>query len=205
MDVRIVELYNENRTILENKGRAAQIDKKKKLTWETMTTQINSEFGTSFDKKKLEEKWRYLKRTSKAANASHIRQTHGTGGGPPPTPLTEVNEKVVEVLGETASFQGIPGAIESSAGLTVISSEPTSSLPPAASLQADRENIKKKSTKDQQKPGTVKYEDILQLQATVLRRDFELQTVKFRLFGKIERYVDLKLSEMDNTLNDVEL
>ena len=56
-----------------------------------------------------------------------------TGGGPPAQPLTELEQRIIDILGESPSFAGVDGGIDTSLLQSTHASPPASlSEPPRA-------------------------------------------------------------------------
>ncbi|XP_065922100.1 uncharacterized protein [Magallana gigas] len=66
----------------------------------------------------VRDKWRNMCRDAKQKFAEHRREAKRTGGGPPPTPLSQTVTETVDMYKDCSSFMGIPGGME-----TFISSE----------------------------------------------------------------------------------
>ncbi|XP_062578028.1 uncharacterized protein LOC134239909 [Saccostrea cucullata] len=71
----------------------------------------------------VKDKWRNMCREAKMKFTENRRQMTKTGGGPPPTPLSQTMQDVVDMYKDASSFHGIEGGIETSMpGCSVISS-----------------------------------------------------------------------------------
>ena len=109
----IIEFYEENQNILEGSGANAAI--KKRDAWNTCARVLNSKNPAG--KKNGEEcrkKWHNLKAKAKSQNAERKRSASKTGGGPPSVShFVETDEKIISILGNTPSFNGVEGGIES--------------------------------------------------------------------------------------------
>ena len=226
-DLRLIELVNDSLhvSVIQNKQRVAGIDKKKKEAWETISIKINAEFGTKLSKKQVEEKWRYLRRTSKSANASFRRSQKETGGGRPPACLSETQLKMVEILGESAGFSGISGAIETEYSKEKESDESVQNsileytTHSAQHVAEDEEELgtgkpeapeatHEQPVQKKRRPTNIRQEDVLNLQYEVLQREMcfydnrmEVESVKLRVYEKAEKLID-KISHSYDNVND---
>ncbi|XP_045115837.1 uncharacterized protein LOC123507203 [Portunus trituberculatus] len=66
----------------------------RKAAWETITKNFNVCFSTAEPKNthQLKKTWEYLKNKVKKDHSRYIRETHQTGGGPPPAPPKPADE-----------------------------------------------------------------------------------------------------------------
>jgi len=97
-----------------------------------LTSQLNATFGSSVLENQVREKWHNLKRESKKKYAAeqklvsvfnyyknliklnHFRYLRGTGGGPGNLANTNdpVHSAIIFCFGNSASFSGVPGGLE---------------------------------------------------------------------------------------------
>lgn len=202
--LRFIDLVHEKNDTLTNKERTAHSDNAKREAWKYITDRINAEYASNMTVKQAEDKWKYLKRTSKQANATFNKEIRNTGGGPAPKKLSLPQTKVVELLGETASFKGIQNSVESAIFPVV----------PNTSRNEDEENqpdiqteltyspaCSKKRTYAEALSSAKKYKaedrQIVQLQKEVLEKQLEeieenkkLRTLQTRVFEKLENVID---------------
>uniref|UniRef100_A0A914V9P7 Regulatory protein zeste n=1 Tax=Plectus sambesii TaxID=2011161 RepID=A0A914V9P7_9BILA len=130
---RLVELVLERKEDLidMNKSRAANAARRRKDKWEEVVRILNSEFlDFRCDVHSAQTHWTYRQSAAKSKHATARRVQRGTGGGPPSLvkPLNEAEGRIIDALGDTASFSGVPGGgVESPIGDVMVS---TSSAPP---------------------------------------------------------------------------
>ncbi|XP_048738754.2 myb/SANT-like DNA-binding domain-containing protein 4 [Ostrea edulis] len=145
----LVTMVNEKKNILRSKLGPSLTSRMKKEAWEELSERLNaSAVNTQRTVEEVEKKWHNLLSTSKAEISSYRKTTNGTGGGPPPKPLSAIAETVQMVIGEeNAIIDGVQGGIDSSllqlltndgniCNVQIIQSEPEFSmtLPPIIPL-----------------------------------------------------------------------
>lgn len=115
LQLRLVELCREKRGLLEATGNSSELNKKRNAAWKIICQTLNFENRTNFTVRQCRKKWHNLKSTSKNKNAAVKKSRRVTGGGKNKVrPLTETEEAVVSIYGETRGFSGEPQAVETS-------------------------------------------------------------------------------------------
>ena len=127
LDVLLIDLYESRIGVLKSTLKSADINKKKKKAWEEITTTINANDGRcsrTVDQIKARYKNMYNRAKSKLSRMkSHSSKTGG--GEHCPIQLQTHEKKILELFGDTPSFNGIPGGREST-----IEGEPSATFPP---------------------------------------------------------------------------
>ncbi|XP_063410794.1 uncharacterized protein LOC134693809 [Mytilus trossulus] len=110
----ITELVQQNISIISDKfnssqGTSSVTSEKKKLIWEHITERVNSLGVCPRSTKEIKNKWSNLHQEAKKAYSEKARDHQRTGGGPPPKPLTEAQERIVDIYKDCPSFTGLQG------------------------------------------------------------------------------------------------
>ncbi|CAC5360884.1 unnamed protein product [Mytilus coruscus] len=110
----ITELVQQNISLLSDKfksshGTSSVTSEKKRLVWEHITERVNSLGVCPRSTKEIKTKWSNLHQEAKKAYTEKARDHHRTGGGPPPKPLSETQEKIVDIYKDCPSFTGLQG------------------------------------------------------------------------------------------------
>lgn len=88
--------------------------KKNQAIWLNITEKVNAVGITKKPINEARDKWRNMCRNAKQKFAEHRREAKRTGGGPPPTPLSQTITEIVDMYKDCSSFMGIPGGMETS-------------------------------------------------------------------------------------------
>ncbi|XP_069685851.1 uncharacterized protein [Periplaneta americana] len=93
-----------NYDVVENKSYNSETLEKKKAAWRKITDVFNSSFPQNppRDTNTLMGLWRQLKLQAKCSLDKKRNINTGTGGGPPGSPITTIEENVIAVLGDSA-------------------------------------------------------------------------------------------------------
>lgn len=100
--------------VLESKFSNTCTNQKKQNIWLGITEKVNAVGNTRRTVNEVRDKWRNTCRDAKQKFAEHRRESKRTGGGPPPTPLSQSVTDIVEMYKDCSSFVGIPGGMETS-------------------------------------------------------------------------------------------
>lgn len=100
--------------VLERKFSNTCTNQKKQTIWLGITEKVNAVGNTRRTVNEVRDKWRNMCRDAKQKFAEHRRESKRTGGGPPPTPLSQSVTDIVEMYKDCSSFVGIPGGIKTS-------------------------------------------------------------------------------------------
>lgn len=98
---------------------------KKKYAWNIITDNVNAVSVERRTTAEVKKKWFDLKSDSKKKIAEHRRDVEETGGGGPSTSdVSQVDERIVTIIGETA-VSGVPGteALDTDVDFSFIISE----------------------------------------------------------------------------------
>lgn len=117
-EIMIVDFYERKKDVIESSSKVADAQRRKREVWEECATLINSRSSTKKTPIECKKKWQNIKFKSKMSNAARKRSQNETGGGPPEKE-DPVVEKVIDMIGETPSFSGLPGGIESEANQNI--------------------------------------------------------------------------------------
>ncbi|XP_062620665.1 nuclear apoptosis-inducing factor 1-like [Saccostrea cucullata] len=112
----ISTIHNEvkQNSILESKHSNTVTNQKKQSVWKSITEKVNAVGTAHRTVTEVKDKWRNMCRDAKQKFAEHKRESKKTGGGPPPTPLSQTVSDIVDLYKDSSSFVGIPGGIETS-------------------------------------------------------------------------------------------
>ncbi|KAJ4430457.1 hypothetical protein ANN_22673 [Periplaneta americana] len=93
-----------NYDVVENKSYNSETLEKKKAAWRKITDVFNSSFPQNppRDTNTLMGLWRRLKLQAKCSLDKKRNTNKGTGGGPPGSPITTIEETVIAVLDDSA-------------------------------------------------------------------------------------------------------
>ncbi|KAJ4440989.1 hypothetical protein ANN_10838 [Periplaneta americana] len=93
-----------NYDVVENKSYNSETLEKKKAAWRKIIDVFNSSFPQNppRDTNTLMGLWRRLKLQAKCSLDKKRNTNKGTGGGPPGSPITTIEENVIAVLGDSA-------------------------------------------------------------------------------------------------------
>ena len=110
----ITELVQQNISIISDKyksshGTSSVTSDKKRLFWEHITERVNSLGVCPRSTKEIKTKWSNLHQEVKNAYTKKARNHQKTGGGPPPKPFSEAQEKNVDIYKDCPSFTGLQG------------------------------------------------------------------------------------------------
>ena len=111
----------------------------KHAAWEEVRRDVQATTAVERGTDELKKKWNDLKMSAKKDVARFRRESMGTGGGPAPTPASELHMKVIDVIGEEA-VDGVKGGLDTlDAPLTRLAEHTqSSSLPPKKRIRSDR-------------------------------------------------------------------
>ncbi|XP_048738819.1 uncharacterized protein LOC125653405 [Ostrea edulis] len=112
----LASLVEENKHILRGKLGPTLTSEMKHRTWQSIAERLAAMgVGPARTAVEVEKKWHNVFSKSKSEISDHRRVVTGTGGGPPPKPLSAVATTVCGVVGEdNACLSGIDGGIDSS-------------------------------------------------------------------------------------------
>ena len=105
---KLIRLMEDYKQVIEDKRHDSSNNKKKAHAWEQLTQKFNMEASvTKRTSKQLTHLWRDLKGKAKKEQSRYNRARLGTGGGPPPTPVDEVSQTIMDMI--PAEFQPVSG------------------------------------------------------------------------------------------------
>ncbi len=122
MERRLTELYEERKSRIEVKGNKQSLNADRKRAWQEMADILNAENGVQLESalnwEQVKKKWSNLKMNAKEANAAAKKGRKITGGGPKETPdLTETQQAVINIAGNSSRFDGEDEYVESPLGI----------------------------------------------------------------------------------------
>jgi hypothetical protein len=111
---RLIELYYQDRKMIEGLGRSADANKKKKQAWQKLALTLNVEFGSALDANTVMKKFQNIKTSLRNKQTTNTMSMHKTGGGQGTNlPLTPAEEQLLSFLGDTKAFAGEKQFVES--------------------------------------------------------------------------------------------
>uniref|UniRef100_A0A8W8NN17 Myb/SANT-like DNA-binding domain-containing protein n=1 Tax=Magallana gigas TaxID=29159 RepID=A0A8W8NN17_MAGGI len=114
MEMNIIHNEVKANPVLESKFSNVITNQKKQAIWLNITEKVNAVGNTKRTINEVRDKWRNMCRDAKQKFAEHRREAKRTGGGPPPTPLSQTVTEIVDMYKDCSSFVGIPGGMETS-------------------------------------------------------------------------------------------
>ncbi|XP_061187167.1 nuclear apoptosis-inducing factor 1-like [Saccostrea echinata] len=122
-EIEIIKNQVKLHPILEAKHSNTVTNAKKQAIWLEIVRKVNAVGVAKRSLTEVKDKWRNMCREAKLKFTENRRQMTKTGGGPPPTPLSQTMQDVVDMYRDASSFHGIEGGIETSMpGCSVLSS-----------------------------------------------------------------------------------
>ncbi len=118
MERRLAELYEERKSRIEVKGNKQALNADRKRAWEEMANTLNAENATQLETAlnwdQVKKKWSNLKCNAKEANAAAKMARKITGGGSKESPdLTETQQAIINIAGNSSRFDGEKEYVES--------------------------------------------------------------------------------------------
>lgn len=112
---RLVELYEEHREVLKGTDRKANTEIRRKKAWEKIVDKLFAETGKKFSVKAAKKRWQNIKGSAKEAYVKEKNSSKKTGGGSPEgIGLSETQQAIVNIEGNTPLFKGIDNPVETS-------------------------------------------------------------------------------------------
>lgn len=109
-NVFLAEKYEEHKEIIDGTSKEACANKKKAETWAKILTQFSARFpAVDRSTEDLKNRLSKLKTESREYHSKAKKHRRGTGGGPPVSPPTAAQQKILDVSQETPSFTGLDG------------------------------------------------------------------------------------------------
>ena len=109
----LLDLFEEHRDLLRSKHNNMVTQNKKKAVMQLITDKVNSLGVCQRTVQQIKNKWTNIVGDGKEKDAQ-LKKSHGkTGGGPPCSPPTATQEKVICMMSETPGFSGLEGNLES--------------------------------------------------------------------------------------------
>jgi len=115
---RLVEKYI---NIISEKFSTNVTNDKKRAVWKKITEEVNALGVANRTVKEVKTKWTNLHQEAKKSFTEFKREQQKTGGGPPPKPLTEATQRIVEIYKDCSSFTGLSGVESDSMDFNSIS------------------------------------------------------------------------------------
>ena len=98
----LVDSVLENKEVIQSKHKDADTNLKKNRIWDLITRRVNSVALENRTKDQVKKKWQDYSSVVKGKESIRRREYKRTGGGPQPKDLTEIEQKTVGIIGETA-------------------------------------------------------------------------------------------------------
>ncbi|KAK3895935.1 hypothetical protein Pcinc_000319 [Petrolisthes cinctipes] len=97
----LLELYQENATVLKASFSSGITSRQKQTTWQNMASQLHEVFPANVRTvKECQKRWQTVQSAAKANLSRHNEAMRGTGGGPAAPPLDDIDEMVADILGK---------------------------------------------------------------------------------------------------------
>ena len=90
---------------------------KKNKVWREVQMKVNALGVASRSVPEVKNKWNNMIQKAKKENTEFVTKARATGGGPPPTPLSPISSRIVDIYGDSPAFSGLMGVQSSFAGL----------------------------------------------------------------------------------------
>ena len=98
----LVEGYEKHKTTLQSKHKDSGTNEKKNKIWKSITAQINAVSDVKRTVSQVRKKWSDYSSITKGKESARRGELKRTGGGPLPKELTDLEQKAVGIIGETA-------------------------------------------------------------------------------------------------------
>ena len=113
-ELRMAELCIIRQSEIDGTGNSNDINKRRNAAWESITTCLNAETRSNFDKTQVKKKYQNLKSQAKSKIAENATSRNKTGGGIHiPKILTAAEELLEASLGQSKGFTGETNFVES--------------------------------------------------------------------------------------------
>jgi hypothetical protein len=110
----VAELCIIRQSEIDGMGNSNDINKRRNAAWEYITTCLNAETRSNFDKVQVKKKYQNIKSTAKFKIAENVTSRNKTGGGLHiPKILTAAEELLEASLGQSKGFTGEKYYVES--------------------------------------------------------------------------------------------
>ena len=123
----LIENVEKYKTILNSRLKNSVTNADKRRVWEKICTRINAVSCVTRTADQVKKKWSDVSSQTKCKEAVRRRERRLTGGGNQPSELSQIEQKVVGILGETA-ISGVTGGIDSSRPQTAEDSDSEDSI-----------------------------------------------------------------------------
>ena len=105
----LIDCAGKNRTIIEAKLTNSVTVSRKRAVWEGIGAQINALGFAQRSVPEIKTKWSNIVQKAKKEKSEIDNYRKGTGGSPPPKPLSPSTEKVLELFAGSPAFIGLKG------------------------------------------------------------------------------------------------
>ena len=113
-ELRLVELCTIRQAEIDGTGNSNDTNKKRNAAWESITSCLNAETRSNFDRTQVKKKYQNLKSSAKSKIAENVKSRNQTGGGLHiPKTLTEAERQLEDSLGQSKGFTGEKFFVES--------------------------------------------------------------------------------------------
>ena len=113
-ELRLVELCSIRQSEIDGTGNSNDINKRRNSAWDYITSLLNAETRSNFDKNQVKKKYQNLKSSAKSKIAENVKSRNKTGGGLHISKaLTEAEKQLEGTLGQTRGFTGEKNYVES--------------------------------------------------------------------------------------------
>ena len=113
-ELRLVELCSIRQSEIDGTGNSNDTNKRRNSAWDAITSCLNAETRSNFDKNQVKKKYQNLKSSAKSKIAENVKSRNKTGGSlHTPMALTEAEKQLQETLGQTRGFTGEKYFVES--------------------------------------------------------------------------------------------
>ncbi|XP_067271404.1 myb/SANT-like DNA-binding domain-containing protein 4 isoform X2 [Pseudorasbora parva] len=177
----LLDEYGKRRAILKSKLNPQITAAKKNKQWEEITEKINARnLGVKRTVSEVIKKYENVSVVAKKEISLHRRESNKTGGGPPPSELSDSTKLVQDIIGaDSPVLAGIPGGLESEAEIQqednyTEASQQSNQLQHRQSASSTPNHAAKKT---QISSPAATREEVLELQRDVL----QLQKTKLQL------------------------
>ena len=154
-ELRLIELYELHKEILEGSSKAADANRRKQAKWTSITNEINAAFEGSFTMKATKKKYQNIKSALREKLSANRRSQQKTGGGDhKEISLSLAEQELDRILGSSRGFIGEPQYIKSS-------------LVDGTSPSGTSNNSGPKDDKETEKHSLTSPHDYLSLEVTV--------------------------------------